>query len=320
MERLVVGIRKMGEGMRTIQYIKHNKIDKKRWDDCIKNSPNGLVYAYSFFLDIMADKRWDALVMGDYEAVFPLVWNRKFGLKYLYQPYFCQQLGLFCRTEVREELLHDFIRKIPRKFVYWDFHLNYSNNFFSPDIQFVNRTSFTIDLNQDYLSIYDKFNSDAKKNLAKAALAGYNLLKPTSAQSAADCFFDAYGIWYAQPEKLKNKILACATKAIDLNLGFCLEITGKDGQLWCSGFFFISHNRIHYAMAAPTELGKKIGATHVLIDEVLKAYSDTHLTFDFEGSDLKNVAYFYSKFGSVKKHYLEIIRNRLPWWIQAIKK
>jgi hypothetical protein len=310
----------MGKGLNKIQYIKHNKIDKHRWDNCIKNSPNGLIYAYSFFLDTMAEERWDALVLGDYQAVFPLVWNRKYGLKYLYQPYFCQQLGLFATENLSEELLHDFIRKIPRSFVYWDFHLNYKNNFFSPEIQFINRTSFTIDLNQDYLSIYDRFNSDAKKNLAKAALAGYQLVKPTSAESAADCFFEAYGIWYSQPEKLKRRILKCATIAIQNKMGFCREIHGKDGQLWCSGFFFISHNRIHYAMAAPTELGKKIGATHVLIDEVLKEFSNSDMTFDFEGSDLKNVAYFYSKFGSVKKHYLEIIHNRLPWWMQLLKK
>lgn len=303
-----------------IRYVKHKRIDRARWDKCIESSPNGLIYAYSFFLDTMADKRWDALIYGDYEAVFPLVWNRKLGLKYLYQPYFCQQLGLFSIYPASEELLNDFIRKIPRKFVYWDFHLNYQNSFFSHDITFVNRTSFTIDLNQDYLSIYDRFNSDAKKNLAKAALERYQVIKPESPESAAKCFFDAYGTWYADPIILRRKILECASKAMALGMGFCREIRSQNGELWCSGFFFVAHDRIHYAMAAPTEAGKRIGATHILIDEVLKEFSNTNMTFDFEGSDLKNVAYFYSKFGSVKRHYLEIIRNRLPWWIQAIKR
>ncbi|MCC6817333.1 MAG: hypothetical protein IT245_00360 [Bacteroidia bacterium] len=305
---------------RMIKYIKHSKINKIQWDKCIDNSSNGLVYAYSFFLDNMAEKRWDALVYGDYEAVFPLVWGRKFGLKYLFQPYFCQQLGLFSSITITEDLMHAFIKSIPKKFVYWDFHLNYENQFFSPKVQFINRTSYNINLDSDYPNLYDKFNSDAKKNLAKAAIVGYDLKKSNDPRLAADCFFKAYGMHYSDANNWKTKITQCALKAIQLDKGFCREIYDKNGQLWCSGFFFKSNNRIHYAMAAPTEEGKKYGATHVLIDEVLKEFAGTNMVFDFEGSDLKNVAYFYSKFGSVKRFYLEIKLNRLPWWIQLINR
>lgn len=303
-----------------IKYLRHKHIDKSKWDACLDRSVNGMVYGYSFFLDIMADKRWDALVLGDYEAVFPLVWGRKYGLRYLYQPYFCQQLGLFSIREIDEETLNAFIDKIPRKFVYWDFHLNYQNMFYRPGIDFVQRTSFNINLNESYPEIYDKYNADAKKNLAKSAIAGYVLEKSTDPIKAAECFFKAYGIHYANPEKWKKKIVACAKSAIALDKGFCREIHDVNGNLWCSGFFFKSNGRIHYAMAAPTEEGKKFGATHVLIDEVLKEFSNSQLVFDFEGSDLKNVAYFYSKFGSVRKYYLEIKLNRMPWWLQTFMK
>lgn len=306
--------------MTTIKYLRHHQIDQVKWDKTIDASYNGMVYAYSFFLNDMAGKRWDALVLGDYDAVFPLVWGRKYGLKYLYQPFFCQQLGLFSKTRITEDVMHQFIKKIPGKFVYWDFHLNYENNFFSPLINFVSRTSFNIDLNQDYVSIYDKFNSDAKKNLAKSALTGYIVKTNDTPDLAAECFFKAYGHWYPNPETLKKKIIRCAYDATQINKGFTRTIYGKDGQLWCSGFFFIAKNRIHYAMAAPTEEGKKHGATHILIDEVLKEFSNRLMTFDFEGSDLQSVAYFYSKFGSVKKHYLEIKLNRLPWWCQMLMK
>ena len=304
--------------MRKIKYYRHHQIDQEKWDKTIDASYNGMVYAYTFFLNSMAGKRWDALILGDYEAVFPLVYGRKFGMRYLYQPFFCQQLGLFSKTRITQDQMEQFIKAIPRKFVYWDFHLNYENDFFNPLINFVNRTSFTIDLHQDYVSIYDKFNSDAKKNLAKSAIIGYNIVSQDPVNIAADCFFEAYGHWYPNVPSLKKKITQCAHTAIQLNKGFTRSIYGKDGQLWCSGFFFMAKNRIHYAMAAPTEEGKKYGATHILIDEVLKEFSNRLMVFDFEGSDLKSVAYFYAKFGSVKQHYLEIKRNRLPWWCQLI--
>lgn len=300
--------------MNKIKYFKHKEIDAIKWDAAIDKSYNGMVYGYKFFLDTMAGQQWDALIEGDYEAVFPLVWGSKFGLKYLYQPYFCQQLGLFSKTKITENQLTAFIAAIPGKFRYWDFHLNYENKFFSPKIRFINRTSFNIDLHHDYINLYDKYNADAKKNLAKSAILGYTSVKNEPVEIAADCFFQAYGKHYANAFELKSKISACSNEAIKNGKGFTRSIYGKDGKLWCAGFFFIAKNRIHYAMAAPTEEGKTIGATHILIDEVLKEYANTEYFFDFEGSDIKSVAYFYSKFGSEKKHYLEIINNRLPWW------
>jgi hypothetical protein len=63
-----------------------------------------------------------------------------------------------------------------------------------------------------------------------------------------------------------------------------------------------------------------VGATHLLIDEVIKEFSNQALIFDFEGSDIKSVAYFYSKFGSHKVHYLQIKANRLPFWCRFLKK
>ena len=305
--------------MSEIKYIKHKKIDLIKWDACIENSPNGLIYPYAFFLNAMAGKKWDALVLGDYEAVFPLVWNRKFFIKYLYQPYFCQQLGLFSKNQISENLITDFIDKIPSKFLYWNFHLNYQNQDFSPSVRFVNRTSFSINLNQDYTEIYDQYNADAKKNLAKSMIQGFSYHKDIDIDTVADCFFNAYGQHYPKVESLKLKITNCASEALKQNKGFCRAVLGNDGSLWCAGFFFISNNRIHYAMAAPTDEGKKYGATHILIDEVLKEYSNKNIIFDFEGSDIKSVAYFYSKFGSVSSHYLQIIKNKLPWWLKFLK-
>ena len=70
-----------------IKYLKHNQIDKQKWDSAIENARNGLVYVLSWFLDIVSPD-WDALVYGDYEVVMPLTYRNKLGVKYLYQPVF----------------------------------------------------------------------------------------------------------------------------------------------------------------------------------------------------------------------------------------
>ncbi len=77
-----------------ISYLRHENIDKKKWDNCIAHANNSLIYAYSYYLDAMSEN-WNALVMNDYEAVMPLTWAKKFGFRYLRQPVFTQQLGIF---------------------------------------------------------------------------------------------------------------------------------------------------------------------------------------------------------------------------------
>lgn len=290
-----------------------------RWDLAIEKSYNGLVYGYSFFLNTMAGRQWDALVLGNYEAVFPLVWKQKFGIRYLYQPYFCQQLGLFSKTRINDALMHAFMDAIPTRFRYINIHLNYENTYLHPNIRFINRSSYCIDLNKPYTELYDNYNADAKKNLAKAMLQGYVYSSVNDCSLAADCFFSAYGTHYPDVPELKQQISLCANAALAAGRGFNRAVYGNNGELWCAGFFFMSNNRIHYAMAAPTAEGKTFGATHILIDEVLKEFSGRQMEFDFEGSDIRSVAFFYAKFGSVLKHYQQIISNRLPWWCRFIK-
>ena len=93
-----------------IQYVPYQHIDKRKWDACIDNAGNGLIYGCSFYLDAMA-KHWDALVLGDYEAVMPLTWNKKYGIHYLYQPFFTSSLGLFGKN-ISGDLLNAFLHDL----------------------------------------------------------------------------------------------------------------------------------------------------------------------------------------------------------------
>lgn len=268
----------------------------------------------------MSNKQWDAIILNDYEAVLPLVWKRKWIYKIIYQPFFCQQLGVFSIRPAEYVPTEKMVQSIPSGFRYIHMHLNPDSSVLLPGIKFLNRTSFFIRLNKPYYKIYDNYKTDAKKNLAQLSEQDYSYFKSDSPQLAADCFFAAYGKYYKDAEVIKQMITACAVEATQMDMGFTRSIYGPDGELWCSGFFFSSNKTIHYSMAAPTEAGRKAGATHALLDEVLKEFSESELTFDFEGSDIKNVAYFYSKFGPEKYHYYSIEIDKLPAYIQLLRK
>jgi len=57
--------------MNKIKYIKRADLLIEKYDTCIDLAINSRIYAYSWYLDVVAD-HWDALVYGDYEAVMPI--------------------------------------------------------------------------------------------------------------------------------------------------------------------------------------------------------------------------------------------------------
>ncbi|WP_373942482.1 hypothetical protein OEG92_04340 [Polaribacter sejongensis] len=70
-----------------IQYVKRKDLNILKYDACIENSIQSRIYAFSWYLDIVADN-WDVLVLGDYKAVMPLPWKQKYFIKYITQPFF----------------------------------------------------------------------------------------------------------------------------------------------------------------------------------------------------------------------------------------
>ena len=78
-----------------IRFIEGKDIDKVKWNSCIHYATNGNIFAYKWFLDYVA-KDWHALVEGDYESVFPLVWKKGLlGKDELYQPSLMRELGIY---------------------------------------------------------------------------------------------------------------------------------------------------------------------------------------------------------------------------------
>src|SRR3954471_9538196 len=74
--------------------IPSHEINVTKWDDCIIHSKANRIYARQMYLQYMADN-WSGLVMNDYAAVMPIILRKKWGVRYVYDAPFIQQLGLF---------------------------------------------------------------------------------------------------------------------------------------------------------------------------------------------------------------------------------
>ena len=300
-----------------IIYLLQNEIDKTKWDACIHNASNGLIYAFSFYLDNMA-KHWDALVLGDYEAVMPLTWNKKYGFFYLYQPAFTASLGIFGH-DINEQVVQRFLSSIPQKFRLIEISLNSGNHFSGSLKNSYSRANYTLDLNKDYQTLYSSYRDNHKRNIAKAFQLGSTVSREIPVDE----------IMKLNEEQLKH---ISGTKPGDyLNFKKLFEqlttrqqakvygILGPNKNILSSAVFFFAHNRAYYILVGNHPDGKTIGASHALIDAFIKDHAGKDLILDFEGSDIRNLAFFYSGFGAKEDIYPFLKINRLPFYIRWMK-
>ncbi len=308
-----------------ITYLKYQQINKTKWDTCISNADNGLIYAYSFYLDAMA-KNWDALVLSagpgsgnDYEAVMPLTWNKKYGIYYLYQPAFTACLGIFGKL-VTPAMVNDFLKAIPGKFKYWDIYFNHGNFFKTDDFDLYERMNYVLNLNETYDNLYHTYRDNIKRNIKKAEQLQLNINKNIAvaeviklAKEQATSFSSMSETDFMQFEKL-YQLLYADKKATTYG------VYTKEGKLIASAVFFFSHNRAYYIMVGNNPIGKTLGASHTLINAFIKDHAGENLLLDFEGSDITSLAFFYSSFGAKEEKYSAIKLNRLPFYISWVKK
>ncbi|MGE5108443.1 MAG: hypothetical protein ACM3H8_12910 [Sphingobacteriales bacterium] len=301
-----------------IQYATYRQIDKHKWDSCIDNAANGLVYAYSFYLDEMADN-WDALITNDYETVMPLPWRKKYGIYYLHQPFFCASLGIFSEKKITSELAAQFFQSIPAKFKYWDISLNYGNNFLLPEFGLYERTNYILNLQPGYEELVANFKTNIKRNIKKAEEMGCTIEKNIPLTPILVLSKEILQAVSPVEEEDYNNFAELYKILFDKGQAINYAVYSAQKELLASCVFFFSHKRAYYILVGNHPNGKTVGASHVLINAFIKDFAGKDLLLDFEGSDIRNLAFFYSSFGAIEEKYGAIKLNRLPKLFRWLK-
>lgn len=300
--------------LHAIKYLRRREIAEAQWNNCVDRASNGLIYGYSFYLDAMASN-WDALVLNDYEAVMPLPWRRKGGLAYLYQPFVTAQLGVFGQ-QLSAETVAAFLQAVPKSFRYWDFPMNHQNRFSIPGFPLHQRMNYVLPLAQPYAVLAGAYRENIRRNIRKSETYGCKTVKDIDLDSilVLTCF---------QPEPIAGSDLAAFRNLYaqlrQKGMAKTYGIASKQGDLLASAVFFFSHNRAYYILVGNHPNGRILGASHALIDAFIRDHAEQDLLLDFEGSDVRSLAFFYSSFGSIEEPYAAIKLNRLPWWIKWLK-
>ena len=289
-----------------VHYLRHSEIDFQKWDQCLQQSTNGLIYAYSFYLNV-ACPGWNALVWNDYEAVMPLPVKKKYGIPYIYTPFFIQQLGVFSPKET--SIIH-FINAIPRQFKLVEYNLNWANKQLYPELP--SWITHHLSLNRPYEEISAQFDRTLKNNLKKADKVPFRLEKNQSIQSVINLFREDKGkelnhLKNQDYKRLENLFEVCEQQQQACVWGVW------DGSILVAGALFVWSNK-HYIFlfSGNTQRGKETGALPYLLARFIQEHSESDSTFDFEGSNQPGLARFYKSFGSTRVEYPRYERRRFP--------
>ena len=306
---------------RQITYLTRKEIDTVKWDNCIDTAGNGLIYAYSFYLDTMAEN-WDALVCeseNKYATVMPLTWKKKYGISYLYQPAFTASLGVFSE-KTDKELVEQFIKSIPSKFRLIEIDLNTSNYFEDSGIQFFLRKNYVLNLNFSFDSLYSQYRENHKRNISKAQQLGCIVKTGIPVEEIIRLSHEFMKNVSHLTRKEYDRFTKLYTLLQEKGETETYGIYKENDELMASAVFFFSHHRAYYILVGNHPDGRTIGASHALINAFIKNHAGENLQLDFEGSDIRNLAHFYFGFGANEEIYPALRINRLPWYIRWMKK
>lgn len=298
-----------------IIYLENKDIIKKKWDECIRHSVNERIYAYSWYLNIVAPE-WNALVLDDYQAVFPVIQNKKMGVTYVYQPYFTQQLGLFTPLLLTPELVEAFLKKLFELFPFVQINLNAHNKLPSSFKYSSSRINYELDLISPYPELKQLYSKNTKRNLKKAQKAGFTIFKNLKPELVGEMFKKDRGsslnVYTDEDYHTLNRLIY---KAMDRGKAEVWGAYSLNNTLVTSAVFVRDSRRYTFLFSGNTPEGKENGAMFYLIDSFIETYAETKMILDFEGSMDPNLARFYKGFGAQLINYPYIYRNKLPFYV-----
>jgi len=283
-----------------IKYVKRESIDIKKYNICIGQSKNTRIYAFSWYLDLVADN-WDALILDDYKAVMPLPWRSKYFIKYIYTPCWAQQLGVFSSCKISEELIHKFIEKIPKKFKKITINFNTDNQILGKNT--LERANYILPLNKPYQELFREYKyvrRRGKKLLDKSKIVITNTSN----------YKEIISLFKSQKQLEVNLKISDYDKLESL-LAFLKQLKKVDiivaknpkKELLGGAFFIKDNKRITYLFSSISQEGRNEQVMTYVIDNLIEKYANSNLILDFEGSMIPGIAFFFRSFGAKKEFY-----------------
>lgn len=307
-----------------MQFIIPTQKQKLLWDKLVSDSPQANIYSLSWYLDCVTNNSWGIITNTEFSTGLPIAFKKRTGYKNVYQPFYTMFFDVI--NPLGE--IDDYLKIIQNDF--HKIHITTQSN--CGKLKTKSRVRQEMALDENFAKNYSE---NASRQIKKAVKANLSFGFHSNAKEVVSIFKNNKG---AELKEYKASDFKKLGELIELCIkhknGFCAHATYND-EVLASGFFITYQNRIVFLKGGITEEGKKVGAMYFLMNKVMEeavkrstkylvlSTQYSLLTFDFGGSNNKNVGDFYRKLGGKDVAYFEIDidkRNIFQKVIGKIKK
>lgn len=300
------------------QFLTSFQIDRQKWDNTLSKDPLSPAYAYSWYLDTVADN-WGAIISSDYSCIMPFAFRKKFQLKYFYQPFFTRNFGVYGRTERRSEIF-SFLSTLSKEYRYWDFCIDTIEIPVIGNASIANRTYQVLDLNKPFEALLQEYTGKLRRSIRDASNEQLDI---RSSNDIADFTKKFKQFTSNKVKEFSNVDYQRLEKLLDVckKNAFTWHLSAKKGnEELASAFFVKTGNRIIYIEGYNSPSGREYQAMHLLFDHFIRENAAQKLVLDFGGSNIPSIAHFFKAFGAVDVNYFNVRMNNLPLFFKHLKK
>ncbi|CAI8272272.1 MAG: Uncharacterised protein [Polaribacter sp. SA4-10] len=292
-----------------IHRIERTDLDVEKYDACIAISAQSNLFGFSWYLDICCTN-WIVLVLNDYEAVMPIPYRKKYGIKYVYTPLWILELGLYSKGEKVQ--IDSFLEVLKAHFKFAELRLNTGNYVEkNKNKTQINSLQFLF-LKEGYESILKKYNRNRKRELIKAKNANLNENWTDAPEKLVSLFKGNIALRLAKiNEKDFENLLRLIKFCLANKTGELLTVYSENKVLVSAAFFIKFNNKVTQLVCASDINNRDNGANTFSNDRAIFRYQNQFDIYNFGGSSMESIANYYKSFGAETETYRLLKHNNL---------
>ena len=295
-----------------ITYLQRNEINTQQWDACVGSNINtASLSGMSWYLDSCC-KQWDAIIINNYQSVIPLPYRKKFGIRYVYPPFFAPRLGVMGK-EITASTWDDVLTCIGKKFKWTDMILPPQTPIHTDNYPCFKNRTYVLDLRHPYDLLCQRYSSNHRRNCKKAMENQLTFVENADIDTIISLFVDNMGktkeVGYAKKDynELKNLIAFLQTKdAVEV-----LGVADKNGKLCAGAFFTHQFGKYNFLFSGREKTNKEDRSMFFLIDNFINNHANNAYDLNFNGSNNDLIARFYAGFGAEESYSCQLYLNNL---------
>lgn len=299
-----------------------SNFDKIRYDNFVDESPQGSIFAKSWWLDMWSDK-WECIFVEnagkELLCAMPIVsFSNRIGEINISQPPLTRYLGIMFRGSSgrslkiyseQNQLTNELLTLLP-KYDHFSMCFHYAYDFWLPfrDHGFSQETYYTyvLDTSQTMTEITSGYRENIRREIRKAERR--NVVKEIDINEFAKVYFDTFKKQGLNAPITRDKLYSI-DPVIAKNTGRHILGAYDGDELTAAVYIIEDKHELRYLMGGKNSMYSTSGAPSLLLDRSIKLAKTKEKKFNFEGSIKAEIIRFFRSFGGNLTPYYRIYND-----------